>query len=107
MIMTAASPPAAQPRIDNALLNALARAHRWRGQIESGQYATITELAKANNVNQSYACRLLRMTLLAPSVVVDVLNGRQELTLENLTKPFPLCWVQQFLTFNSQSKLSR
>ena len=109
MIMTAASPPVAPPRIDNALLKALARAHRWRSQIESGEYATITELAKANNVNQSYACRLLRMTLLAPSIVVDVLNGRQnqKLTLENLTKPFPLCWAQQFSAFNSQSKPSR
>jgi hypothetical protein len=97
MIISEASPPPAQPRIDNALLKALARAHRWRSQIENGEYATITELAKANNVNQSYACRLLRMTLLAPSVVTDILDGRgnSKLTLKDLTKPFSVRWDQQ------------
>jgi hypothetical protein len=41
----------AQRRIDNALLKALARAHRWRKMIESGEYSSITELALAQNVN--------------------------------------------------------
>ena len=46
-ILTDAAPAPPQPRIDNALLKALARAHRWRRMIESGEYASITELAKA------------------------------------------------------------
>jgi hypothetical protein len=93
-----------RPKIENALLKALARAHRWRSQIENGEYATITDLAKANNVNQSYACRLLRLSLLAPSIVVGILNGRQnsELTLKDLTRPFPVRWDQQASFFNRQ-----
>jgi hypothetical protein len=35
-----------QPRIDNALLKALARAHRWRRMIENGEYDSISALAK-------------------------------------------------------------
>jgi hypothetical protein len=86
-----------QSKSDNALAKALARAFRWRQQIESGEYASITELAEANRVNQSYACRLLRLTLLAPSHVTDILNGRQsaDLTLKRLSEPFPVEWDQQ------------
>jgi hypothetical protein len=90
-----------RPKGENALLTALARAYRWRSQIENGDYATITDLAKANKVNQSYACRLLRLSLLAPSIVAEILNSRQNsrLTLKDLTKPFPLRWDHQFSTF--------
>jgi hypothetical protein len=85
------------PRIDNASLKALARAHRWRRMIESGEYASITELAKAEKVNQSYACRMLRLTLLAPSTVTNILDGRYTtaLMLKQLMKPLPVRWDEQ------------
>src|ERR1043166_2141650 len=74
-IISDAVPPTSRARIDNALLKALARAYRWRKRIEDGEYASITELAKAERVNESYACRLLRLTLLAPAIVTGILNG--------------------------------
>src|SRR4051794_26130794 len=80
VILTDSVPPP-HYRTDNALLKALARAHRWRRRIESGEYASITELARAEGVNESYACRLLRLTLLAPSIITDILNGRPRLAL--------------------------
>jgi hypothetical protein len=89
--------PAARQRTDNALHKALARAYRWRRMIESGEYATITELAKAEHVNQSYACRMLRLTLLAPYVVTTILNRRDssDLMLKQLMKPLPVRWDEQ------------
>jgi hypothetical protein len=92
-------PPA---KVDNALLKALARAHRWRRRIEEGEYASITELAKAEGVNQSYACRLLRLTLLAPEIIETILNGRQDatMTLAALSRPFPANWNEQFEMIN-------
>ena len=50
-ILSDAVPTPPQPRIDNALLKALARAHRWRRMIECGEYASISELANAEGVN--------------------------------------------------------
>jgi hypothetical protein len=96
------APP--QPRIDNALLKALARAHRWRRMIESGEYASITELSKTEGVNQSYACRLLRLTLLAPAVITEILNGRHnsDLMLKQLMKPFPAQWDEQRAALETQ-----
>jgi hypothetical protein len=89
--------PEAQPRTKNALLKALAKAHRWRQLIESGKYASISELAHAQRVNESYACRVLRLTLLAPFIVNDLLNGSQNSspTLKELMKPLPPRWDNQ------------
>jgi hypothetical protein len=85
------------PKYDNALVKALARAHCWRRLIESGHYPSITELAKSEKVNQSYACRLLRLTLLAPEVVEAILNGTQPngLQLSQLLRPLPVGWKSQ------------
>jgi len=93
--------PPSQARTDNALLKALAQAHRWRKQIEAGEYASITELAKAQRVNESYACRLLRLTLLAPATVTLILDGRgkSDLMLKQLMKPFPAKWDEQQKVF--------
>jgi len=65
---TLASPPT-RSRPDGALLKALARAFRWKKMLEEGDYQTLEEIANAENINPSYVSRLLRMTLLAPSIV--------------------------------------
>ncbi len=65
--------------------------------IESGEHASITDLARAEHINQSYACRLLRLTLLAPDIILEILNGRQshDLMLKDMLKPLPTDWVSQ------------
>jgi hypothetical protein len=102
-----ASPP--PPRTKDALLKALAKAFRWRTQIEAGEYASITELARAQGVNDSYACRLLRLTLLSPEIVTTILDERQhpDLTLKQLARPMPNRWDQQRLQFDAVLSLDR
>lgn len=99
------------PRHDNALIKALARAFRWRRMIESGDYPSITELAKAEKINQSYACRLLRLTLLAPAIVEAILDGTQQegLQLANLLRPTSIEWATQvqILLVNANDKTGR
>ena len=58
------------------MIKAVARAHRWQAMIESGQCSSISELAKHESINESYASRILRLTLLAPEFVEAVLDGR-------------------------------
>ncbi|TQF76693.1 hypothetical protein FK498_16440 [Elioraea sp. Yellowstone] len=62
---------------DPALVKALARAFRWRRMLEEGRYASIRELAAAEGVDRAYVRRVLKLTLLAPEVVVAILEGRQ------------------------------
>jgi len=92
------APP--NPRTENALLKALARAHRWRKQIEDGEYASITELTRAKGVNDSYARRLLRLTLLSPEIIDAILGGKHhpDFTLDRLSRPLPLKWDRQRAT---------
>jgi hypothetical protein len=54
------------PRIDNTLVKAIVRAHRWRNMLESGGCATVRDLATAEAINESYLGRVLRLTLSPP-----------------------------------------
>ena len=85
-------------RVDSALLKALARGFRWRKLLETGHFATIEEIAKAENINPSYISRVLRLTLLAPEIVEAILAGTQPpgLTMARAMQPFPLEWRHQF-----------
>jgi hypothetical protein len=93
-------------RVDGAMVKAIARAHRWRRLMESGEYASITELAAAEKINQSYVCRILRLTLLAPEIVEAVLDGRQTgpMDLAMLKEPFPVDWWEQCDAFRLRFK---
>jgi hypothetical protein len=84
-------------RTDSALIKALARAFRWKRLLESGEFATITELAEREGIAPSYLTRVLRLTLLAPDIVEAILDGKQgpEVTLARVLQPFPDCWVRQ------------
>jgi hypothetical protein len=57
----------------------------------------VTELAEAEKINQSYLCRVLRLTLLAPEIVEAILDGRQPpgMQLEPLLRPIPVDWNMQ------------
>ena len=85
------------PRVDNTLVKAIVRAHRWRDMLESGDYATVRDLAKAEAINESYLGRVLRLTLLAPKVIEAILEGKQSATLELdvLLKQYPVEWNKQ------------
>jgi hypothetical protein len=66
------SPPPA--RVDSTIVKALARAHRWRGMLESNLFATVRDLSKAEKINEAYLCRVLRLTLLSPRVAEAILG---------------------------------
>ncbi len=86
-----------QRRTDNSLIKALARAFRWKRMLETGEFATINELAEHEAIAPSYMTRVLRLTLLAPDIVEAILDGRQgqEVTLARLLKGFPVEWEGQ------------
>jgi hypothetical protein len=81
-------------RTDSTLVKALARAFRWKRMLESGEFATIAELAEREGIAPSYMTRVLRLTLLAPDLVEAILDGKQgpEVTLARVMEPFPANW---------------
>ncbi|UYQ70874.1 hypothetical protein OF122_12460 [Pelagibacterium flavum] len=72
--------------------------------LESGEYATIAELAEREVIAPSYMTRVLRLTLLAPEIVEAILDGKQgpEVTLVRVLEPFPLSWSDQKDTFSGR-----
>ncbi len=65
--------------------------------LESGDFATIAELADREGIAPSYMTRVLRLTLLAPDIVEAILEGTQgsEVTLARVLEPFPIEWEGQ------------
>lgn len=84
-------------KADNTMVKALARAFRWKRMFESGEFATIAELAEREGIAPSYMTRILRLTLLAPDIVEAILVGSQgpEVTLARVLGWLPEEWEGQ------------
>ena len=97
---------ATQPRrTDNTLVKALARAFRWNRMLQSGEFATIAELAELEGIAPSYMTRVLRLTLLSPDIVEAILDGKQGSggTLARVLEPFPAAWNEQRPRFQADT----
>ena len=83
--------------MNSALVSAVAKAYRWQEQLESGQYASLEELAAANGVDRTYVSRILRLTSLSPEIVEAILDGNEPkgISLAKLRKKLPLIWAEQ------------
>jgi len=84
-------------KMDNTLVKALARAFRWKRMLESGEFATITELGEREGIAPSYMTRVMRLTLLAPDIVEAIVEAQQppDTKLADFLEPFPVEWVAQ------------
>ena len=83
---------------DAALINALARAHRWNRWLAKGKYDSVKEIAADESITSpSYASRILRLVLLAPDIQEAILNSTHPatLTLADFMGPFPQVWELQ------------
>ena len=82
---------------DSTLVKALARAFRWKQMLESGDFATIAELAEREGIAAPYLTRTMRLSHLSPDLVESILEGRQPsgLKLEALRSTLPMAWSEQ------------
>ena len=96
----------APPRkADSTLVKALARAFRWKRMLESGEFASISELAEREGIAFTYMARLMRLSLLSPELVDAIMDGRQpaNVTLAKLTDPFPTDWKEQHALWSDKN----
>jgi site-specific DNA recombinase len=92
-----ASQPAV-PKIDKALVRALARAHSMRLRLESGEANSVSDLVAQFGLADSYIRKILPIGFLAPDLMEQILDGRQppRLKLGHITDDrLPLSWVEQ------------
>ena len=79
------------------LVQAMVKARRWQKMLESGEVATIKDLAAKEGVDRSYIGRLLKLNVLSPAIVERVLTGDypESINLETLRLGIPLDWDEQ------------
>lgn len=89
------APP--HPSYQEALVIAIARAHRWQGRLDEGKFESVSDLAREIGLDVSFAARLLRLTMLAPDIVEAILMGDEPsgLSLNVLMKVMPAVWDEQ------------
>ena len=80
-----------------ALVLALARAHRWSRMLERGEAQSVNELAEQQGVDPSLIGRTLRLATLAPDITQAILAGQEPygLSIRQLTRNFPELWNGQ------------
>jgi hypothetical protein len=96
-VVTPTDVPTQHQHVDSTLVKALARAFRWKRMLESGEFTTVKELAKHENLAFSYMTRVLRLSLLAPDIIEAILEASQPqgMKLADLLELFPVEWAMQ------------
>ncbi len=77
---------------------AVARAFRWRNQVESGEATSYAALAQRLGLSATYLARVIRLTLLAPDIVEAILDGQEPagFSLDAIYRAdFPGVWPEQ------------
>ena len=79
------------------LIRALGLAHYWQRLLDEGKFRSITDIAAAEGIDVTQARRLLRLTLLAPVVVTQLLvETDMSINLEAvLRRAIPRDWREQ------------
>ena len=94
-------------RADPALVKALARAFRYQRMLDGGRYASISEMAAAEEIDRGYLGRLLHLTLLAPNIVETILSRRHQsgLTFADLDGAVPTVWKEHRSALEERRRL--
>ena len=83
-------------KADPALVKALARAFRYQKLLDEGRYASISEMAAAEKIERGYLGRTLLLTLVAPTVINELLRGPSfEASTSKLQSIATLPWNEQ------------
>ena len=82
---------------DPHILRALGRAWSWRRKLETGEAATIQDIAKAEKVSDRFVGRMLRLAYLSPDVLERLLLWREppSATITQMIDAAYLPWGEQ------------
>lgn len=91
------------PEHDAPILTALSKAFHWQRLIDEGIVSSGSDIARREGLHQTTVNELLRLTLLSPTLVRSILDGRQPKTLSLLWLKNhlpPSAWDEQHQLFN-------
>jgi hypothetical protein len=82
---------------DPHVLRAIARAWKWRRQLETGAASTIQDIAAAEKVSDRFVSRMMRLAYLSPDVLEELIIRRAPpaLSLSELMAVAQRPWTEQ------------
>lgn len=82
---------------DPHILRALGRAWAWRRRLETGEAATIHDIAAAEKVTDRFVSRMLRLAYLSPDVLerLVILRDPPSVSVIGLIEAVNLPWPEQ------------
>ena len=82
---------------DPHILKALGRAWAWRRKLESGEAATIHDIAKTEQVTDRFVSRIMRFAYLSPELLYKLVLWQEScpVSLNDLAKISYLPWAEQ------------
>jgi hypothetical protein len=82
---------------DPHILKALGRAWAWRRKLESGEAATVGDIARAEKVTDRFVSRTMRLAYLSPEVLERLVVRREPpaISLAELIDATYLPWARQ------------
>ena len=94
---------------DLPLMRTLGKAFYWQSLLDSGEVANASELARQLKLEPGWVAEVLRMTLLAPDIVLAILDGRQPRNLNLQTmrgrgNEMPVAWEDQRRVFGFSAR---
>ena len=87
-------------KMEPALVNLVARAHRWFDDLVSRRASSMVEIGRREKIGKRYVSRVIRFAFLAPNVVEQIAGDHQppDFTAESLLRSrteLPLVWDAQ------------
>lgn len=94
---------AASEKLDEALLQAIARAHIWLDLLSASAHDSVEDLATAAGVHPKVVRNRIRLAFLSPGLTRTILSGQQttNVSLAELNGAIPLSWLKQKTTWPS------
>jgi CelD/BcsL family acetyltransferase involved in cellulose biosynthesis len=83
--------------VDPHILRAIAKAWSWRRKLDTGQVATIQDIATSEDVTPVYVGRVLKLAYLAPAVLERLLIERRPpaVSIKDLATTAEQPWIEQ------------
>jgi len=84
---------------DEKMIALIARSYQWLLELKNGEVASLSEIARRENINIGDVSRFFQLAFLAPEIIVAIVEGKQpsELTSEKLKRmnKLPHAWRKQ------------
>ena len=84
---------------DSALMRALGLAHYWQRLLDERRSESMAEIAEAEGVDVTQIRRVMRLTLLAPDVVEQLVSSPDAVLEMVMRRPWPNSWEAQKQVF--------